>query len=109
MLWILSRCNFCLGQHTNSSKLFDKNDKFRALHVNNPLTIQTTNDAYLTIDADCYTKTEVDGSLALKQIKFQFGEIPATTASSLFDYNDYKSRAIHVKTHFLSKQLMMPL
>ena len=52
---------------TNTSWLFDYGDnKFRAIHVSSPLFIQTTNNAYLTINADCYTKTEVDTSLALK-------------------------------------------
>ena len=53
---------------TNTSILFDYIDnKFRAIHVNSPLSIQAANDAYLTIDANCYTETEVDNSLALKQ------------------------------------------
>ena len=53
---------------TNTRRLFDHNDnKFRAIHVNRPLYIQTTNDACLTVQADCYTKAEVNNSLALKQ------------------------------------------
>ena len=54
---------------TSTSRLFDYNDnKFRAIHVNSPLSIQTANDAYLTIKADCCIKTEVDNNLASKQI-----------------------------------------
>ena len=42
-------------------RLFDYNDnKFRAIHVNRPLSIQTTSDVDLTIGANCYSKTEVD-------------------------------------------------
>ena len=37
------------------------------VHVTSQLSIQTTNDAYLTTQADCYTKTEFNNSLALKQ------------------------------------------
>jgi len=52
---------------TNVSRLFDYGDnKLRAISVNSPLSVQTTNYAYLTIQANCYTKTEVDNSLALK-------------------------------------------
>ena len=52
---------------TNTSRLFDHGDNnFRAINVNSPLSIKTTNDAYLTIQADCYSKTEVDNNLALK-------------------------------------------
>ena len=47
------------GIPSNTSRLFDLNDnKFRDIRVDNLLYIQTTNDAYLTIDADCYTNTE---------------------------------------------------
>ena len=54
------------AKHT--SIIFDFNDnKFRAIHVFYPVSIQTTNDAYLTTDANCYTKPEVDNSLAVKQ------------------------------------------
>ena len=53
---------------TNTSRLFDHGDnKFRAIHVNSPVSIQTTTNAYLTNDADCYTKTQVNRCLALKQ------------------------------------------
>jgi len=42
---------------TNVSRLFDYGDnKFRAILVNNPVSIETTNIASLTIRADCYTK-----------------------------------------------------
>ena len=37
------------------------------MHGSSPLSIQTTNNAYLTINADCYTKSEVDSNLALKR------------------------------------------
>ena len=47
---------------------YDHGDnKFRATNVNSPLSIQTTNAAYLAIQADCYTKSEVNGSLAWKR------------------------------------------
>jgi len=50
---------------TNTSRLFGHGDnKFRAIHVKSPLSVQTTNDAYLTIQADCYTETEVNNRLA---------------------------------------------
>ena len=53
---------------TNASRLFDKHDnKLRAIHVNSPVSIQTTNDAYWTIDANCYIKTEIANSLPLNQ------------------------------------------
>ena len=42
-------------------------NKFRAINVSSPLSIQTTNNAYLTIQTDCYTKSEINSSLALKQ------------------------------------------
>ena len=49
----------------NISSLFDQGDnKFRALNVTTPLSIQTTNNAYLTINADCYNKSEVDSRIA---------------------------------------------
>jgi hypothetical protein len=37
-------------------------------------------------------------ALEAEQIKFVFGEIPATNTSRLFDYNDIKFRAIHVNS-----------
>ena len=50
---------------TNASRLFDHGDnKSRAINVTSPLSIQTTNAAYLTIQADCFTKAEVNSSLA---------------------------------------------
>ena len=40
----------------NTSRLFDHGDSyFRAINVISPLSIQTTNNAYLTSNADCYT------------------------------------------------------
>ena len=54
---------------TSTSRLFDQNDnEFRAIHENDPMSIQTTNAADLNFDATSYTKTEVDNSLALKHI-----------------------------------------
>ena len=49
--------NFCLERHLQQIQVdyFINDNKFRAIHVNNPLSIQTTNDAYLTIDTNCYT------------------------------------------------------
>ena len=82
---------------TSTTRLFDYNgNKFRAIHVNNPLAFQTTKDACLTVDAGCYTKTEIDSSFALKQINVLLGEIPTTNTSRLLDYKDNKFRAIHV-------------
>ena len=60
---------FLLGEipPTNSARLFDHSDnKFRAIYVNSPLSIETTNDAYLTIRSDSYNKAEVNNALALK-------------------------------------------
>ena len=46
---------------SNTGRLFDHSDnKFRAIHVNSPLSIETTNAAYLTIQSDCYSKAEID-------------------------------------------------
>ena len=42
-------------------------NNFGAIDVSSPLSFKTTNNAYLTIQAACYTKSEVDSSLALKQ------------------------------------------
>ena len=90
--------------------MFDYGDnKFRAINVSSPLSIQTTNNAYLTINADCYTKSEVNSNLALKadkattstkteidtsldtkHTKFIFGEIPPTNTSRLFGHGDNK-------------------
>ena len=70
---------------TNTSRLFDYGDnKFRAIHVSSPLSIQTTNNAYLTITADCYTKSEVNSSLALKQNVIN--NVPGT-GERLFEVN----------------------
>ena len=65
----LKQNRFDLGEiPNNTSRLFDLSPtRFRAIHVNSPLSIETTNDAYLTIDAYCSTKTEVDNSLAIKR------------------------------------------
>jgi hypothetical protein len=39
----------------STSSVFDLNEiKFRAIHVGNPSSIQTTHDSYVTIEADCY-------------------------------------------------------
>ena len=73
---------------TNTDRSFGYNaNKVRAIHVNGPLYIQATNDAYLIVKADCYTKTEVDNSLALKQgvINNVLG-----TGERLFDTNFLK-------------------
>ena len=62
---------FILGEMplTNTSRLSGHGDnKVRAINFTSPLSIQTTNSAYLTTNADCYTKSEVNNSLALKQI-----------------------------------------
>lgn len=68
---LLKQNKFILGEiPSNTSRLFDLNDnKFRAIHVSSPLSIETTNDAYLTINADTYSKAEVDNSLFLKADK----------------------------------------
>ena len=50
---------------TNVSRLFDYGDnKFRAIHVNSPLSTETIKNACSTIRADCYTKTEADTKTA---------------------------------------------
>ena len=44
----------------NTSRLFDASEiKFRAINVTSPLSIATTNDSYLSISCDSYTKEEV--------------------------------------------------
>jgi hypothetical protein len=58
---------FLLGElpATNSGRLFDLNStKFRGIHCGNPLSIVETNDAYLTLDADCYTKAQTDNLIS---------------------------------------------
>ena len=73
---------------TNTSRLFGYGDnKFRAITVSNPLSIQTTSNAYLTINADCYTKSEVNRSLALKQ--YVRNNVPGTS-ERLFEVNFLK-------------------
>ena len=60
---------FILGELplTNSARLFDLNStKFRGIHCSNPLSIVQTNDAYLTLDADCYTKSQTDTLINVK-------------------------------------------
>ena len=67
----LKQNKFIIGEiPANTSRLFDLNaTRFRAIHVNSPLSIETTNDAYLTIDSDTYSKTEVENSLFLNADK----------------------------------------
>ena len=58
---------FLLGELplTNSARLFDLNStKFRGIHCSNPLSIVETNDAYLTLDADCYSKAQIDNLIS---------------------------------------------
>ena len=44
----------------NTSRLFDASEtNFRAINVTSPLSIATTNDSYLSISCDSYTKEEV--------------------------------------------------
>ena len=53
---------------TNTNRSFDHGDnKFRAINVTSPSSIQTTSSAYEAINADCYTKSEVSNSLASKR------------------------------------------
>ena len=72
---------------------------FIELDIDNPSSV---NDVHIGLDMNlsglnnCYTKTEVGQSLASKHIGFLFGEVPATSTSRLFDYNDNEFRAIHV-------------
>ena len=73
---------------TNTSILLDYGDnKFRAINVSSPLSIQTTNNAYSIIQADCYTKSEVNNSLALKQNVIN--NVPGT-GERLFEVNFLK-------------------
>ena len=54
------------------------------MNVTSPLSMQTTNNADLTINADCYTKSEVNSSLALKQNVIN--NVPGT-GERLFEVN----------------------
>ena len=86
---------------TNTGRLFYYGDnKFRAISVSSPLSIQAPNKAYLTINADCYTKSEVNSNLALKQ--HVINSVPGT-GGRLFEVNFLKRifaiAPLHVKTY----------
>ena len=49
--------------------LVDCSAKFRSVRCTTPLTITETSDAYLTIEADAYNKSQIDTSLGLKSDK----------------------------------------
>ena len=50
---------------SNTSRLFDASStKFRGINVTSPLSIVTTNDEYITINSDTYTKKAVDDKIS---------------------------------------------
>jgi len=122
----LKQIKFILGEiPANTSRLFDLNDnKFRAIHVSSPLSIETTNDAYLTINADTYSKAEVDNSLFLKadksttytktEVDTQFANLIDTAPDALNTLNelaaalnDDANYAATVENQLASKQNLL--
>ena len=71
-------------QQTQEDYLITVIIKFGAINLTSPLSNQTTNNAYLTINADCCTKSEGNSSLTLKQNVIN--NVPGTS-ERLFEVN----------------------